>query len=292
MIQGATDGVVASVWDCFPLVLCINLKERADRYAEAVAEFKKVGLTRVTFYQTTRQSNRNKGCIDSHMACLSYAVEQHVPYVLIFEDDVLFLEGCLDHLRGVVEFLHANDDWKLFYLGGFIFRKVRRRTPRITQGAVLCTQAYIIKTEFAREILRQRPFFDHRLISVDLFYSMMIWNSALVHSNPLICTQRASASDGTWDSRNISQAGWLGKAMVYSALDYPGRFRTDIFPVVEKLKIENGLKFFIFFRLYLRLQQTVLHAIRRCLGKSLPTREPADGAFVHTGHMGLSSNQE
>ncbi|MHB8522434.1 MAG: glycosyltransferase family 25 protein [Limisphaerales bacterium] len=270
-------------WDWFPLVLCINLKEREDRNQEARAEFKAVNLDRVIFYQTTRRQDRNRGCIDSHMACLRYAVERGVPHVLIFEDDVQFLEHPREKMHTVIQFLSGHDDWKLFYLGGFIFRKVRRRTPEIIQGAVLCTQAYIIKTDFARELLDRRAFFDHPLVSVDLFYSMTIWNSALIHANPLICTQRASASDGTWDSRNQSKAGWLGKAMIYSSLDYAGRIRTDLFPTIEKFKIENGLTFFIFYRLYLFLQQMLIHAVRRALGRKHHPVSPAPGEFIQPG---------
>jgi len=273
-------GTATNSWDWFPLILCINLKERADRYQEAIAEFQKVNLKRVIFYRTTRQQDRNKGCIDSHMACLQYAVDRGVPHVLIFEDDVQFQEEPQEKMRNVIRFLSSHDDWKLFYLGGFIFRKVRRRTPQIIQGAVLCTQAYIIKTEFAKEILNRRPFFDNRLVSIDLFYSMMIWNSALVHANPLICIQRASVSDGTWDMRDMSKAGWLGKAMIYSSLDYAGRFRTDVFPTLEKIKVENGLTFFFFFRVYLFLQQNVIHAVRQVLGKKAKMSEPPPGEFV------------
>ncbi|GEM_PF-1153003 len=273
----------SNIWDRFPLALCINLKERDDRHQEALAEFKKVGLDQVTFYRTTRQENRNKGCIDSHMACLQYAVDRGVPYALVFEDDVLFLPDYEEKMRRVLDFVTAGNDWKIFYLGGFIFRKVRRLTPHILQGGVLCTQGYIIKTDFARELLKHRAWFDNRLISVDLFYSMMVWNAALIHFNPLVCIQRPSASDGTWDNRNLAKAGWLGNAMLYSSLDFRDRWRSDLFPFAEKMKIRNGLMFFVVYRWFLFFQQHAIHALRRLRGTKQLSAHP--GEFIEPSRM-------
>jgi hypothetical protein len=269
-----------SVWDFFPLILCINLKERDDRLREASAEFRKVGLERVIFYRTTRQADRAKGCTDSHMECLKYAVDREVPYVLIFEDDVMFQEGFEVNLRNSIAFLEKNPDWKCFYLGGLIFRKTARPAPGIVKGAILCTQAYVVKTALAKELLARRGFFANKLVSVDLFYTMVIWNSALFHSEPLICTQRPSESDGTWDARKVSKSGWLGKAMIYAALDRKGRRETKILSSLEKFNLEQGLIFFRVYRTYLFIQQTVFAAFRKLLGKKKILQPPPPGEFV------------
>jgi GR25 family glycosyltransferase involved in LPS biosynthesis len=271
-----------NIWDQFPLILCINLKERNDRYEEAVREFQSVDLNRVTFYRTTRQENRNKGCIDSHMACLQYAIEKGVPYVVIFEDDVEFLDHYQEKMREVAEFIRSGAPWDVFYLGGFIFRKIRQLAPHVLQGGVLCTQAYIIKTEFAKVLLARRPHYNHKLISVDLFYSMVLGNNALVYSDPLICIQRASTSDGTWDSRDVAKSGWLGKAMVYTSLSVADRRKTNLFPFAEKMKIENGIRFFAVYRRYLRFQQKLLSM----LGKTPVLTPPPVGEFMQwrAGH--------
>lgn len=267
------------LWKDFPLVLCINLKEREDRYAEAIAEFKKVGLENVTFYRTNRDTDRNKGCIDSHMACLEYAIKMGVPYVLVLEDDVEFQPEYQEGIRNVINYIQNNPDWEILYLGGFIYKKKQHRTKQILEGSVLCTQAYVIKTELARRLLQWRSYFAHKRISVDLFYTMIIGDKALVHSRPMICTQRASVSDGTWDKENVAKEGWLGKAMLYTAMDKHEQKATDLFPKIEKFKIGQGLMFFRFYTKFLLLQQKFLNRG----GRKRPELQRTPGEFVKPG---------
>ena len=63
-------------------------------------------------------------------------------------------------------------------------------------------------------------------MSVDLFYSALNGNSSYVYVDPLICIQRPSASDGSWDklSKN-NEEGWLGNAMIYTSLSLRERLR-------------------------------------------------------------------
>src|SRR5208283_4299004 len=178
----------ADIWDFFPLIMCINLRERSDRFEEAKRELGRVGIRRVVFFQSERQPDRDKAIIDAHMACLRYAVDQNVPYVLVFEDDALFLENYETHLPHAIEFLRSRSDWNLFHFGGFIFRKAERVTPHIIRGALLN-----------------------------------------VHADPLICIQRPSASDGTWDKLSKNQEGWLGNAMIYTSLGWRERLRFSHF---------------------------------------------------------------
>ena len=146
----------ADIWDFFPLIMCINLRERSDRFEEAKRELGRVGIRRVVFFQSERQSDRDKAIIDAHMACLRYAVEQNVPYVLVFEDDALFLENYETHLRHSIDFLRSRSDWNLFHFGGFIFRKVERVTPHIIRGALLNVHAVVafIRPAWTRSLSR------------------------------------------------------------------------------------------------------------------------------------------
>jgi hypothetical protein len=114
------------------------------------------------------------------------------------------------------------------------------------RGAIMTTHAYVIRAEQAKRLLSERPRFLG--MSVDTFFTIINRNDACVHINPLACIQRASPSDGTWDKRDLNKAGWLGKAMIYSALPFPQRLLSFAqFPLLERFKIEQGL---IFFRAY------------------------------------------
>jgi len=54
-----------------------------------------IGIHRLAFFQAERQPDRDKAIIDSHVACLRYATEQSVPYVLVFEDVLEIYKGCV-----------------------------------------------------------------------------------------------------------------------------------------------------------------------------------------------------
>lgn len=232
--------------------MCINLQTREDRYQQARQELARVGLQRVVFYRAAPQQDRDKGCIDSHMACLQFALDHGVPHVLIFEDDVLFQGDHLDNLRRIVDFIRHHSECPFLHLGGFIFRRVERLGEHFLRGAIMTTHAYVVRAEHAKRLLAERPRFSG--MSVDTFFTIINRNDACVHINPLACIQRASESDGTWDNRDLGKTGWLGKAMIYSALPYRERLRFDQLPLLERFKIEQGLLFFRAYRHVMRLK--------------------------------------
>jgi hypothetical protein len=229
-------------WNFFPLALCINLKERNDRFEIAKQEFRSAGLRQVVFYRSSRQPDRDKAIVDAHMACLRYAVDQGVPHVLIFEDDVQFLDGYEANLQRAVDFMQSGRDWNLFHLGGFIFRKVERVTPYIVRGGIMTVHGYVISNKLAKLALQKRPYCSR--MSIDLFYHALNGDAAFACVYPPICIQRASESDGTWDKRKLAAAGWLGNAQIYTSLDRRDKWRFNHFSLVERSKIEQGLVFF------------------------------------------------
>ncbi len=264
------------IWDFFPLIMCINLKERTDRFEEAKSEFARVGIKQVVFFQSERQADRDKAIIDAHMACLRYAEERKVPYVLVFEDDALFLEGYQTHLPQAIDFLRSRSDWNLFHFGGFIFRKVERVTPHILRGALLNVHAVVVRTEFAKKILEKRPYCSG--MSVDLFYSALNGNESFFYVNPLICIQRPSASDGSWDKLSKNKEGWLGNAMIYTSLSFRDRLRFDRFSYLERFRIDNGVMFFKVYRAILRRRLEKTEALVR-KGQIPPVDDTTNGTF-------------
>jgi hypothetical protein len=264
-------------WDFFPLAMCINLRERNDRFEEARNEFRRVGLRQVVFFRTEPQPDRDKAIIDSHMACLRYAIEKEVPYVLIFEDDALFRDTYEDQMPRVVEFLSSRSDWNLFHLGGFIFRKIERVTPHIIRGALLNVHAVVVRTEFARQILAKRPFCTG--MSVDLFYSALNGDSSFVYVDPMICIQRPSKSDGSWDKRSKNPDGWLGQAMIYTSLGWRDQLRFNHFSYLERFRIHNGIWFFNVYRPLLRKRLSKAEAVAS-KEKNPPAEEKIEGSYV------------
>jgi len=266
-----------TLWDFFPLIMCINLRERADRFEEVKSEFRRVGMRQVVFFRAERQPDRDAAIIDSHMACLRYAVERNVEHVLVFEDDALFLEDYRTNMAHALEFLRTRSDWNLFHFGGFIFRKVEFVTPHILRGALLNVHAVVVRTGFAKIILEKRRYCEG--MSVDLFYSALNGDNSFVHVNPLICIQRPSASDGSWDKQSKNKDGWLGNAMIYTSLDRAGRLRFNHFSRMERFRIENGIWFFNVYRPICR--RRIARAEARARRNQFSPVEPrAEGTFV------------
>jgi hypothetical protein len=264
-------------WDFFPLAMCINLRDRDDRFEEAKNEFRRVGLRQVVFFRTEKQADRDMAIIDSHMACLRYAIAKGVPYVLVFEDDALFRENYEAHMPSVIEFLKNRSDWNLFHLGGFIFRKVERVTPHIIRGATLNVHAVVVRTEFAKKILEKRPFCSG--MSVDLFYSALNGDSSFVYVDPMLCIQRPSKSDGSWDKLSKNQEGWLGQAMIYTSLRFRDKLQFNHFSYMERFRIHNGIWFFNVYRPALRKRLAKAEALARN-NKTQPDEKQAEGTFV------------
>lgn len=233
-------------WDFFPLIMCINLREREDRFAEVREELKRVGLQRVEFFRSERQPDKERGCWESHMACLSRMVERGVPYALIMEDDIAFSPDHAVHMNRVIDFLRTRPGWKFLHLGGFIFREVERIGGHFLRGGIMCTHGYVVTLEHAKLLLQESA--NYSGFSIDTLYTIVNRNDAIVHLNPLAAVQRPSKSDGSWDKRDISHAGWLGQAMIYTSLSFREKLAFKGLPLVEKIKIENGRSFFKVYR--------------------------------------------
>jgi hypothetical protein len=189
----------------------------------------------------------------------------------------LFLENHEPHVRHAIEFLRTRSDWNLFHFGGFIFHKVERVTPHIIRGGVLTSHAVVVRTEFAKKILEKRPYCSG--MSVDLFYSALNGDSSFVHVDPLICIQRPSDSDGTWDTRNKNKEGWLGNAMIYTSLRFPDRLRFNHFSYLERFRIHTGMWFFNLYRPLLRRRLAKAEAFAR-RQQIPPADDQAQGAFI------------
>jgi glycosyl transferase family 25 len=239
-------------WESFPLVLCMNLRDRADRREEVLGELRRVGLRRVEFFRADRRTDgdRDRGCWESHLACLGRLVASGREQALILEDDVLFQGDHGTHLPRCAEFLRTHPECDFLHLGGFVFRRAGRPAPHFLRGGILTAHAYVVRAAWARELLRHSQHYHG--MSIDTFYTILNRNRAVVHVDPLAAIQRPSVSDGTWDKRNVSAAGWLGQAMIYTALGWREKLRFSRFSVAERIRIENGVTFFKVYRQVMR----------------------------------------
>ena len=70
--------------------LYINLENREDRKELVEKECKKIGVNSIRF-NAVKMINGRIGCSLSHLKCLQIAKKNNWPYVMVCEDDLLFL---------------------------------------------------------------------------------------------------------------------------------------------------------------------------------------------------------
>ncbi|MDD2709171.1 MAG: hypothetical protein PHV34_14385 [Verrucomicrobiae bacterium] len=244
-----------SAWDFFPLVICINLKERNDRYDEIRQELRRVGMKKLVFYRTKRQPDGTRAGAHSHMMCLKYAVQQGVSHVLMFEDDALFLDGYEEAVPRAVDFMRQSNDWNMFYLGGLSVRRAQLINRHILRGAFIGAHAYAIRIDWAKQVLAEYPWSCRTNVALDHFYTLVNGNRSLMAVNPMICTQRVSPSDTGWEFGNKVGSGWYSQAMIYTSMSTLDRIHFKGLTDWEKFQFETGGRPFLFlYRHYLRLK--------------------------------------
>jgi hypothetical protein len=123
---------------------------------------------------------------------------------------------------------------------------------------------------------------------VDLFYSALNGDSSFVYVDPLICIQRPSASDGTWDKLSKNKEGWLGNAMIYTSLGFRDRLRFNHFSYLERLRIQNGITFFKVYRPILRRRLAKAEALAR-KGQAPVVDDQSNGTFRTVALQGASA---
>lgn len=190
----------------FDAIYCINLDERTDRWEQAQVEFKKLGVEGVKRFSAIRHERGAIGCRESHLGIIKEAKELGFNNVLIFEDDVLVLEGSISKIDDSLSEL-KNIPWELFYFGATVDPNVGRLTPvsphLVRTNFAYTTHAYAINSDMFDFILEQAP--HHGII--DVFYNRTIVSRGQSYIiNPMLCIQQESYSD---IEKHHADYGWM-----------------------------------------------------------------------------------
>ena len=144
----------------FDKIYCINLDKRTDRWAHALAQFRKynIKVERVSAIEGNPENlpvispyliqyPGAVGCSLSHYSILKDAKELGLSNVLVFEDDVLFRE---DWEKTYTEnYKDIPEDWDMIYLSTNSMHRVITRTisDKIVKAhTCLTTHSYAIKS--------------------------------------------------------------------------------------------------------------------------------------------------
>lgn len=174
--------------DFYPV--CINLKERTDRWTESQLEFSKAKID-VVRVDGLKDENPIVGCAKSHFNVLDFCLSIN-KHAMIFEDDVLFS----DKIFKLYWYLKGLDglEWDMLYLGANVtspIYQVNEYFGRLTSAQA--THAYMVNKEFIPTILAQESKVGKHM---DLIYSENIvpYHRCYI-TIPMFAIQRPSYSN-------------------------------------------------------------------------------------------------
>lgn len=196
------------VWDYFKEIYCINLDRRTDRWENAQKEFESVGvLDRVQRISAVNNPDGRIGLIKSFLKIFKDVKERNIENVLIFEDDVQFLQNNnpIETLENAISQV-GKIEWSLFYLGANTHEKCNLFRPNlILLRNAFSAHAVAYSHKTYKQII-ERFENTNKINNVndinDVFFCHEIQNkrtSFLV--NPMIATQMPSFSD--LEKRNV-----------------------------------------------------------------------------------------
>jgi len=200
------------VWDYFDEAWCINLDHRTDRWENVQKEFSKVGLLdKIQRFSAIKHDKGTIGLILSNLKLIEMAKEKKLKNILIFEDDVHFINDTLTILEKSIEQIE-NLKWWLFYLGANThtpLQLISKLKPNILQlQNAFATQSVAYSNLTYDLFIKQFSKFEN-LNTIESSDFIDVWlcnnfqkkNLCLV-TNPIITTQSTSYSD--IEKRNVN----------------------------------------------------------------------------------------
>ena len=175
--------------EVFPLIYCVNLEERKDRWTEAKREFRKANI-KAKHFSAIKDVPAFVGCWKSHLEILREAREKD-ENVFIFEDDAFIIGQ--EQIEDTIEEL-AQIEWDMFYLGGNILRPFFQVTKRLARlSHCQSTHAYGVNKKILDPLIK---IVEANKTHIDVVYAdIIVPNVKAFISIPLIATQRESYSD-------------------------------------------------------------------------------------------------
>lgn len=183
----------------FDAIFCINLDKRPDRWIHAQEEFKKIEiLDRVKRFSAVERKDGRLGCIKSHLEIVKYAERNKLRNVLIFEDDVVFLNQNIENVIGNVVNQLPND-WELLYLGANLHSPL---TPYSDNLVILNNGFSTHAITYNQNIYNAFIRYYNKINTVIQSDILDVWLAANIQSRnksylikPLLATQRNDYSD-------------------------------------------------------------------------------------------------
>jgi GR25 family glycosyltransferase involved in LPS biosynthesis len=188
--------------------LYINLESRVDRKEHIESQLKSIGIVSARRFNAIKLKNGRVGCSMSHLKCLEIAKKNDWPYVMICEDDLLFLDST-NFIKRANKFfsLHGNrsDTWNVLLIAGNNvppYSKVDDTCIRVSHCQT--TTCYIVKKSYYNiligniragiERLIKEPE-RHAFFAIDKFWIQLQRMHTWYMLAPVVAVQREDYSD-------------------------------------------------------------------------------------------------
>ena len=135
-----------------------------------------------------------RGCLKSHIALLEQHQKNGGGNILIFEDDVEFIDDANNIINQSLDEIDKLNNWNFLYFGGNILKPFYQETEHLAR-LMHCqsTHAYAISGSFIEhtlDILKRNDFF------IDIIYSELIIPQNVCYITiPMVAIQRSDYSD-------------------------------------------------------------------------------------------------
>lgn len=180
----------------------INLDERNDRMVHCEEELKKIGLDRPSRFSAIKTKVGIVGCGLSHLRCIESAKKEGLPYITIFEDDIVISKP--NQLKNIVNrIIESGVDWDVLCLGGNAFKPHKEEhDDYVVVSRMYCGTGYIVKAHFydtmidnIRQGLAKLMETGDRQYSWDAWWINLQRQHRFLLINPLSVYQREDYSD-------------------------------------------------------------------------------------------------
>lgn len=182
----------------FDQIYCLNQESRPDRWAQAEAEFNRVGIPVQRFLSLPADQPNKSFCL-SQYAMLKKFLASGGKRLMTFEDDALFKN--MDHLPACLNELPA--DWDVIYLGAnlhhMVFGITENPPVKYSEHLVRVKRAWTshaigYSRKMVEAIIEKYPVESFEMYDNWLSSNMLEHYNCFI-TNPMICWQRPGKSD-------------------------------------------------------------------------------------------------
>ena len=178
----------------------INLQSRKDRDINTQNEIKKLGV-KPNHFPAIKCRSGIVGCALSHIKVIEIAKEKGLPYLCVFEDDIVIIDEI--ELMSKVDKLWSNGkDWDVLMLGGNNFKPFIEYDDYIKVNKCFTTTAYIIKSHYydtwlmnLRKGVSMLMTTENRIFSLDMYNHELQRRDKWFLITPIQIYQRPDYSD-------------------------------------------------------------------------------------------------